>query len=240
MAGEIKEKYFIHKNLGETPLEALLRLRAQENIPADVPMTYAGRLDPAAEGLLLILVGEECKKKDSYTSLSKTYQAEILFGVSTDSYDLLGIPTVGRQSVGLLEKVSEYLKNHTGKQMQAYPHYSSKNLDTGTLPPPHEVELYACKNLEIGEKTREEILARAIELTKLVTGDFRQAKIAEAWQILSLPKKLLSIKVELKVSSGFYIRQLAEDLGQAIGAGACLYSLVRTKIGEFSSKQSLV
>ena len=63
----MKEKYFVHKRWGETPLEALERLRAEEGIAADVPMTYAGRLDPAAEGLLIILTGEECKNKDAYS-----------------------------------------------------------------------------------------------------------------------------------------------------------------------------
>ena len=65
----------IYKNLGETPLQALERFRAKmvKNGMADsaiksawqkAPMTYAGRLDPLAEGELLILIGDECKNKD--------------------------------------------------------------------------------------------------------------------------------------------------------------------------------
>ncbi|MBP6884429.1 MAG: hypothetical protein KBC17_01225 [Candidatus Pacebacteria bacterium] len=229
----MKEKYLIQKKWGETPLEALERLRVDEKIGADVPMTYAGRLDPAAEGLLIILTGEECKKKDEYSALSKTYVAEIILGVSTDSYDLLGIPKVELRIKNLessMEEIKKYLDINIGKQMQEYPHYSSKNIDTGVLPLPHEVELFEYKNLEIGERTQDEVSERVKNLTELVTGDFRQAKISEAWKTISIPEKLQTIKVELKVSSGFYIRQLAEDLGKALCCGACLYSLVRTEI----------
>ena len=108
---EIKEKYIIWKNLGETPLEALTRLREEVSIPSDVPMTYAGRLDPAAEGFLIVLTGEECKKKETYSSLTKTYMAEILVDVSTDSYDLLGIPNFDGEAKNILKNCHLYPNN---------------------------------------------------------------------------------------------------------------------------------
>ncbi|MEY2671815.1 MAG: tRNA pseudouridine synthase tRNA pseudouridine55 synthase, partial [Candidatus Parcubacteria bacterium] len=46
----------------------------------NLPMTYAGRLDPVAEGLLLVLVGDDCKEKDKYLDLNKEYELSILFG----------------------------------------------------------------------------------------------------------------------------------------------------------------
>jgi tRNA pseudouridine(55) synthase len=251
-SGSIKNTYLIHKRLGETPLEALLRLRVEEHIPDDVPMTYAGRLDPAAEGLLIILTGEECKQKDTYTGLAKTYEAEILLGVSTDTYDLLGMPVVASNSVqafeeGLTQTLDLYLKSKMGKQTQTYPPYSSKTVGgkqlhthakEGTIVelPTHEVSLDAYTRLSVGSRTREEILTRVHNLTEIVTGDFRQGEICAAWTGLAerLPAELCSIKVTLTVSSGFYIRQLAEDIGVVIGTGACLYSLTRVKIGEWS------
>lgn len=72
----------IYKHIGETPLEALERFRREQGIAADVPMTYAGRLDPMAEGLLLILLGEECKNKEKYLGLDKEYEVEVLFGIT--------------------------------------------------------------------------------------------------------------------------------------------------------------
>ncbi len=231
---EIKSSYFIEKKLGETPLEALTRLRNDEQIPESVPMTYAGRLDPAAEGMLLILTGEECKKKDEYNKRGKTYKAEILFGINTDTYDLLGMPSYtsihGKSFSEIYPKVREYLESHRGKQMQKYPPYSSKNLDTGVLTPAHEVELFEYTITRMGERSKQEIVDRAVKLTEIVNGDFRQEQIKNAWQNISDFRILPSVEIELKVSSGFYIRQLAEDLGSYIGVGGCLYSLVRTEI----------
>jgi tRNA pseudouridine55 synthase len=81
----------VYKNLGETPLQCLERYRLEAGIEAGVPMTYAGRLDPMAEGDMIILVGEECKGKDKFLPLRKEYEMEVLLGVETDTYDLLGI-----------------------------------------------------------------------------------------------------------------------------------------------------
>ncbi len=235
--------YTIYKHLGATPLEALERLRAQENIPADMPMTYAGRLDPAAEGKLIILVGDECKKKDEYTGLDKTYLAEILIGVSTDSYDLLGLPTdVSAKEISLKE-IETYLESQLGMHVQTYPPYSSKTVDGKQLHaytnegaevdlPTHEVTLHSYDDVSVEEISREDILVRVGDVASRVSGDFRQEKIVTAWAHLDMPEKLQLVLVELKVSSGFYVRQFAEDLGKALGTQACLYSLVRTEIGK--------
>ncbi len=249
---EIKNKYVIWKNLGETPLEALERLALEESIPKEIPLTYAGRLDPAAEGLLIVLAGEECKKKEEYTKLSKTYMAEILVGVSTGSHDLLGIPSVipdlirnprkiqmdpGSESGMTMRKIQEYLDAHIGKFEQKYPHYSSKNIDTGKVSPPHEVELISYEDLSLEEVERDDLLVRVGEIVASVTGDFRQAEIAQAWAELETPEKLQLVEVTLTVGSGFYVRQLAEDIGRELGTGACLYSLVRTEIGEYKTAE---
>ena len=241
---ELKEKYIIWKNLGETPLEALERLASELSIPKEIPLTYAGRLDPAAEGFLIILVGDECNKKEEYTKLTKTYMAEILIGVSTDTYDLLGIPTLGTEGKNVLKKVQEYLDEHMGKFMQTYPAYSSKTVDGTQLHayarsgddvelPEHEVELLSYEDLSIEEILSEDVLVRVGEVTATVTGDFRQAEIAQAWAEVNLPEKMQLLEITLTVGSGFYIRQLAEDLGKHLGTGACLYSLIRTQIGEY-------
>lgn len=238
----MESNYTIWKEWGETPLVALERLRAEKNIPATVPMTYAGRLDPAAEGQLIVLVGDECKKKDAYMALSKTYEAVILFGISTDSYDLLGMPEMHSDAV-IHEGVEKFLMAQIGKKLQKYPAYSSKTVDgkqlhahakagTEVALPTHEVELYEYSELKVGQRSREEIIERVMKLSGVVKGDFRQGDIRVAWNDIAqkMPPSLSVISVTLKVSSGFYIRQLAEDIGWALGTGACLYSLVRTDI----------
>ncbi|MDQ3244755.1 MAG: tRNA pseudouridine(55) synthase TruB, partial [bacterium] len=86
----VKSFYLLNKKEGETPLEALESFRVKAKIGKEVKMTYAGRLDPMASGLLIILAGEECKNKEKYLRLDKEYNFEVLFGFATDTYDILG------------------------------------------------------------------------------------------------------------------------------------------------------
>jgi tRNA U55 pseudouridine synthase TruB len=81
-----------YKEWGKTPLETLDALRAKYPSLAGLPLSYAGRLDPLAEGLMLVLVGEINKDRERYLHLNKTYEVEILFGVKTDTGDLFGVP----------------------------------------------------------------------------------------------------------------------------------------------------
>lgn len=82
--------YNIYKPIGQTPLEALEKFRAKKKLPKELKITYAGRLDPMAEGVLLLLTGDKVHEKEKYLNLDKTYRAQILFGVSTDTFDVLG------------------------------------------------------------------------------------------------------------------------------------------------------
>lgn len=79
------------KEEGETPLECILRAKEEGKIPEDEKATYAGRLDPMAEGVLLVLFGDAVHKKDEYLKLSKEYEVDVLIGVATDTGDILGI-----------------------------------------------------------------------------------------------------------------------------------------------------
>lgn len=86
-------RFLLYKNPGETPLTALKRLRYLAQISSDIPLTYAGRLDPLAEGLLIVLGGEECKKKEQFLAVDKVYECTVLLGFATDTGDVLGLLT---------------------------------------------------------------------------------------------------------------------------------------------------
>ncbi len=148
----MSEKVIIaYKQLGETPLECLERVRLEQKIDPSIPMTYAGRLDPMACGLMILLVGEECKKKDKYLGLNKTYEFKILVGFSTDTYDLLGLvsPNTSAKEVFVRSSdllsdpesagqtipntsfafaLQEVLPKFTGTFIQKYPSFSSKTV----------------------------------------------------------------------------------------------------------------
>ena len=109
----------LYKDLGETPLECVERFKSDNPEYKDLPMTYAVMLDPMAEGLLIVLVGEECKKKDEYLGLSKEYVFEVLFGFMTDTYDLLGLPKTSEIKDANFDKF-------LGKRIQKYPVFCLK------------------------------------------------------------------------------------------------------------------
>jgi tRNA pseudouridine55 synthase len=256
----------LYKNLGETPLQCLERFRAEHPEYEGISMTYAGRLDPMAEGLLLVLAGDEVHKKDEYLNLPKTYECEIVFGVETDTYDILGLVEDPKTTVlvqydeggkNVREEVEKILPKFIGKQSQTYPAYSSKPVDgkplfaharEGSIEedalPTHEVEIFDITITGERQINSEELLAHIQEKISKVSGDFRQEEIKKRWQEVlagktaGLPANsgagvFPAISLTISCGSGTYIRALAHDLGKALGTSAVLFSLKRTKIGEF-------
>ena len=108
----MKKIILLNKKEGETPLERLELFRVKNKIYKNVKMTYAGRLDPMASGLLLILAGDETKNKEKYLILEKEYEFEVLFGFSTDTYDILGKITNSRDILLNKNNLEKEIKKH--------------------------------------------------------------------------------------------------------------------------------
>ncbi len=203
-----QDVFLIWKELGETPLQALERLRESQNISKDTPMTYAGRLDPLAQGELLILVGQECKKKDKYLGLDKEYEVEILLGPNTDTGDVMGIITESKTSKPCLDvdSVEDLLKNFIGTVRWEYPAFSSKTVKGKHLflwsldgrineinIPIRESEIYELVLLDIKDITNsnlKDLVHTKINSIKLVSkdveskrlgADFRRDKVLQSW-----------------------------------------------------------
>ena len=241
----------LNKEIGETPLECIERFRGLNPRYVGIPMTYAGRLDPMAEGVLVVLIGEECKNKDKYLGLDKEYEVEVLFGFETDTYDLLGkVTAVADTREGKIQKsrIEEILKTFVGKFVQVYPMYSSKTVDgkplftyakSGGTPdemPTKEVEIYDIKMLEEREIDSETLLQEIKNNIAKVKGDFRQQEIVAKWESVCRRSDYLQIcKIKVSCSSGTYMRTLAHNLGQKIGVPALAYSIKRTKINTVSN-----
>ena len=251
----------LDKKVGETPLECLERYRASMvqsgHCPfLDMPLTYAGRLDPMAEGKLLVLTGDECKNKDPYLGLDKEYEIEILFGVETDTQDVLGkIETVcasgdATQLHLLTRSPFSLLQKYVGTFSQKYPAYSSKTiagkalhtharegtLDTFEKMPERAVEIYAIDVLGTRTMTGAAIVTEILEKIALVKGDFRQEEIVSDWKIFgheNQANQFTLVRLRVTCSSGTYMRTLAKDIGTDLAMGAIAYSIKRTKIGEY-------
>lgn len=87
----MKKVINIYKPIGVTPLKVINTLKKEKPKLKNIKIAYAGRLDPLAEGVLLLLVEPETKNAKKYQKLDKEYEFEVLFGVRTDSYDVLGV-----------------------------------------------------------------------------------------------------------------------------------------------------
>ena len=226
-----------YKALGETPLECLERVRSEKGISDQIPMTYAGRLDPLAEGLMIILVGEECKNKQKYLNLDKVYEVEVLFAIQTDSYDVLGLV----ESTKNISFEEIDLKKYIGKFDQKYPRYSSKIISMKdkdqVLPeemPTKEVEIYSIEKLKNRKINNKELLEQILKKIDLVNGDFRQDNIKDKWKsILGESQEFKILKIKVHCSSGTYMRSLADKIGKDIGVGAVAFSIKRVKVGKY-------
>ncbi|MCF7864896.1 MAG: hypothetical protein K9M11_00115 [Candidatus Pacebacteria bacterium] len=243
----------VYKEWGKTPLEMLNLLKEKYPRIADLPLSYAGRLDPLAEGLMLVLVGDTNQDREKYLHLDKTYEVEILFGVKTDTGDLFGIPEVEGHVSSSFESSSndleEILKSFVGKQQFPYPVYSSKTvqgkplfqwMNEGKISeieiPKTDVEIYSIKTLgKLQNINGTAILEKIENSLKIVKGDFRYKEIEEGWNTLLSEKvcqNFYTLKIECSCSSGTYMRVLAEEIGKKVDMPSLAYSIRRTLVGE--------
>lgn len=244
----------LYKNLGETPLECLYRFKQDNPEYKDTKMTYLGRLDPMAEGLLLVLTGDT-REKNKYLSLDKTYEFEVLWGLESDTYDVLGKVKFGDFGPQKLEnKMASVLKNTSTKKTQSYPPFSSKVFKGNFLLarenkideiciPERGIKIFSIDHIHTRMIRGQEILKEVLEKINLINGDFRQKEIIKTWQkaLSRMPLDMFMIsKFHADVSSGTYIRGLAHEMGHFLNSHALAYSIKRTRVGEFTFATRLI
>jgi tRNA pseudouridine55 synthase len=237
----------LYKEKGETPLQRLERFRDEYPEYGEAKLSYAGRLDPMAEGVLFVLVGDENKDREKHLKYSKEYTFEILFGFKTDSYDLLGfLEDKYRPCAYDGEKIKEIIEKFKGDIVQKYPPFSSKTVKgkplfewakkgkLGSIKiPTHKVTIYDIKLLGLRKISKEELRKYIIESVMRVKGDFRQKEILDKWghELNSLDnEELLIAKANIFCSSGTYVRAIAHDIGEKLGCGALAYSIKREDV----------
>ncbi|MBL0340252.1 MAG: tRNA pseudouridine(55) synthase TruB [Bacteroidetes bacterium] len=167
---------------------------------------HAGTLDPLATGLLIICTGKMTKQIDLYQGQEKEYTGTFRLGITTASYDLEQ-PVDFTFPVDHITEDSIYttVKQFLGKISQ--------------YPPPHSA-------VKIGGKRAYEI-ARKGEQANV---KLREVEVKE-FEITNITFPVVAFRIVC--SKGTYIRSIAHDFGKALNSGACLESLVRTRIGEF-------
>jgi tRNA pseudouridine55 synthase len=238
-----------YKQLGETMGQCMDRIRTESAIPPETPMTYAGRLDPMAEGLVLFLVGDIRHKKDLFLKTQKNYRVVCMFGITTDSYDVLGIvpPNMKYEANNV---TADQVDSHITVQdpfNQSFPPYSSRRVDGKALftyaqqglPIPdvsRSVIIHQASKCTVSVVARDALFHRLLQIIKTIPGNFRQLEISNQWEKIlpTFPEKISVHTIDLCVSSGFYIRSWVHTLGEKIGVPAVTISLLRDKIGVFT------
>lgn len=241
----------INKPLGLTPLQAIYSFKEKYPEYRDATIGYAGRLDPMAEGLLLLLINDENKKKKEYESLPKTYVFSMLLGISTDSYDLMGKITktdFNFDSKTVLERLKHTLPEFIGEKNQAYPPYSSRTVNGKPLYwhalrnrldeiiiPTKLVNMSSFDFLSSSLLTKQALFDYINAIVSKVRGEFRQDEILKIWEdnSSSLPFSLDLVNLKINCSSGTYVRGLVHEMGVKLGIPAVTYSIKRTRIGNY-------
>ena len=167
---------------------------------------HTGTLDPIATGVLVVGVNEGCKIIELLTSDTKTYEAEILMGVSTDTLDITGTILEEKDVNITKEDVEKVIDNFPKKYNQTVPKYSASHVGGKRL---YE---YARNNQEI------ELPQREVEIYELELMDFNDK----------------TFKIKTTVSKGTYIRSLIRDIGNMLGIPCTMKELRRTKQGIFT------
>lgn len=199
----------INKPIGMTSQDvtaAIRRLLKQKRVG------HAGTLDPLASGVLPICIGQATRVADYLSEGGKAYEAVIVFGAVTDTYDTEGqIVRTADPSSLTLAQIEEALPHFLGPQMQMPPLYSAIKIQGQ----PAYKRVRAGQNITLSPRP-----ITIMDLTII------------AWE---LPRLTLSVEC----SKGTYIRSLAYDLGESLGGGAHLGGLIRTRSGPFTLSDSL-
>lgn len=199
----------VDKPKGITSFDVVRQIRRRLGVKK---VGHGGTLDPMAEGVLLILVGRATKRASELIGLDKEYRAGILLGTTTDTYDITGkiVERGDYSSISCME-VERALNKFTGEIQQVPPMYSA-------------VKIGGRKLYQLAR--RGETIERSPRKIKIHLINF-----------LSWNSPVVTL--DIHCSKGTYIRSLAYDLGRELGCGACLESLQRTAVGDYTIEDSL-
>lgn len=205
--------------------------------------TFTARLDPMACGLVPLIPKSEFKNIASYLKNDKTYQVRVIIGIRTDSDDVLGkIESIDTKYFKSMDigKLKPYFEKDDVTFDQKYHYFSSKRIynrlkKKEDVECKHKVTLYKSRIKSYGSIYFNNWVNQVmLEINKVdKSKDFRQTDILEQWENKNncYGNRILNfIDLELKVSSGFFVRQFVRDVSEEINVPMLAYKITRTKI----------
>lgn len=247
----------VNKPVGLTPLQLINLVRKDQDYK-DSKISFAGRLDPMARGLMMLLVNDECKNQDQYILKTKTYQFTLLMGLNTDTHDILGILEKKEDKFLDIMEIKNFIESYYKNKRirRKYPLFSSvcvrSKLTNERKPlclwakenrlseidiPEKYSEIYNTKVTNISTITSKDLLDYVTQRVTLVEGDFRQSEILIKWKdlLLNLEKDWITIDIETKVGSGTYIRTIANEIGEYFKCGGIALDINRISIDDIDN-----
>lgn len=188
---------------------ARVRRRLSQQLGKKAKVGHTGTLDPFATGLMIIVTGKECRNAGIYSKLDKVYEATIRLGQTSTTGDPEGELTNVSESVPTPQEVSETLAQFVGEIQQTPPIYSAIKIN--------------------GQRAYK--LAREGGTTETIEMPVRTVTV---FSLELMNYTYPDIQIRVHVSSGTYIRTLAQDIGAVLGTGAYCVALRRTKIADYS------
>ena len=199
----------INKPAGITSHDVVARVRRLFKMKK---VGHAGTLDPLATGVLVILLGKSTKLSDQFIAFDKAYRATLRLGIKTASADIMGQELERKPYEGIdATKVAQVFLRFLG--------------DIEQLPP-----------MVSAVKHKGERLYKLAREGKTVERTARKVRIDE---LCVLSSQLPDVEFYMACSKGTYVRQLAEDVGDVLGCGACISQIERVKVGPFDIKDSV-
>ena len=194
----------IRKEKGYTSHDVVAKLRGILHMKK---IGHTGTLDPDAEGVLPVALGKATRLVDLITDKEKTYEAVMRLGVVTDTQDMSGTVLSQVSELNITEEeLRTVIASFVGDYMQVPPMYSALKVN--------------------GKKLYE--LAREGKTVE------RKARPVHFYEIEILEISLPLVRIRVTCSKGTYIRTLCHDIGEKLGCGAAMETLLRTKVGRFT------
>ena len=171
---------------------------------------HTGTLDPDAEGVLPVCLGKATRVCDLLADKDKVYDAVLRLGIVTDTQDMTGQVQSEQEAACTQEELEETIRGFVGNYWQTPPMYSALKVNGKKL-----CDL-ARAGVEVERKPRQ-VTLYSIQMEEV-----------------SLPR----VRMRVHCSKGTYIRTLCHDIGQALGCGGCMESLVRTQVANFMLQEA--
>jgi tRNA pseudouridine55 synthase len=198
----------IDKPAGITSFGVVARVRRvlSQQLGKKAKVGHTGTLDPFATGLMIIVTGKECRNAGDYSKLDKEYEATITLGLTSTTGDPEGELTQVSSDVPSLDAVQAALQQFTGEITQRPPIYSAIKINGRRA-------YDLARKGEVFEMPERQVTVFSLELLEYTYPE---------------------INIRVHVSSGTYIRTLAQDIGIVLETGAYCSQLRRTKVAQFS------